>query len=261
MITAYSAGISATMATVLGYLYMPLSAVLSNWIFGRWYGWLEWQALLLITLGAILFAVLQQSGRSSSDTSKLGICSILFAVVLSCAGSLLAEKIMKSNADIPFYTQKVHLDLGGFLLAVAMLFVIGCVSTRPKDAFWKDRLVNGEEASGLFVGWEPKTFSAVALSLVQGWVGGLLAKKLSSVVKAAAQCLSLLVIYYIGDLVLRGLPFDWAFSTIAMVVMLSVQIFVQAGQRVKDATPAKNSPEPDSPQQNIELQSRKSEST
>lgn len=69
------------------------------------------------------------------------------------------------------------------------------------------------------------------------------------------------MIYYIGDLVLKGLPFDWAFSTIAMVVMLSVQIFVQAGQRVKNSTPAKNSPEPDSPQQNIELQSRKSEST
>lgn len=79
--------------------------------------------------------------------------------------------------------------------------------------------------------------------------------------KAAAQCLSLLVIYYIGDLVLKGKPFDWAFSTIAMVVMLSVNIFVQAGLRVKNASPGKKSPESDPPQQNIELQSPKPEST
>ncbi|CAE7901073.1 PHT1-6, partial [Symbiodinium microadriaticum] len=50
-----------------------------------------------------------------------------------------------------------------------------------------------------------------------------------------SQCLSLLIVYFFGDLVLRGLAFDWIVGAAAIVVALSVQVFTLAGQRRKEA--------------------------
>lgn len=50
------------------------------------------------------------------------------------------------------------------------------------------------------------------------------------------QCLSLLIVYFFGDLVLRGLAFDWIVGAAAIVVALSVQVFTLAGQRRKEAS-------------------------
>jgi len=47
--------------------------------------------------------------------------------------------------------------------------------------------------------------------------------------------LSLLIIYFFGDLVLRGMAFDWIVGAAAVVVALSVQVFTLAGQRRRAA--------------------------
>ncbi|CAL1138855.1 unnamed protein product [Cladocopium goreaui] len=69
-------------------------------------------------------------------------------VVSSCIGSLMCEKIMKAR-PYPFYTQKVHLEFGGLATATAMLFIVGSLSSRPEDAFWKQRSVDGVMKAGL----------------------------------------------------------------------------------------------------------------
>ena len=47
--------------TVVGNVYMPLSALLSRWIFRRSYSFLEWIALTVLMLSASSFVLLQNS--------------------------------------------------------------------------------------------------------------------------------------------------------------------------------------------------------
>eukprot|EP00913_Durusdinium_trenchii_P023674 g22238.t3 len=196
-IKAYGAGISASVNTVLGYFYMPMSALLSRWVSSQAYSRLEWLALALLSLTAVVFCF----SRSTEDaTSTLAIACCVGSVVSSCIGSLMCEKIMKAR-PYPFYTQKVHLEFGGLATATAMLFVVGSLSSRPEDAFWKQRPANGQMEAGLFVGWSYKTAAALTAAAFQSWLGGLVSKRLSTVVRSVAQCCSLLIIYFLGDLV------------------------------------------------------------
>lgn len=233
-IKAYGAGISASVNTVLGYFYMPMSALLSRWVFQRAYSALEWLSLVLLSLTAVVFCLLRSSRSSEASTSTLAIACCIGSVVSSCIGSLMCEKIMKAR-PYPFYTQKVHLEFGGLATATAMLFIVGSLSSRPEDAFWKQRSVDGVMEAGLFVGWSFKTAAALTAAVLQSWLGGLVSKRLSTVVRSVAQCLSLLIIYFFGDLVLRGMAFDWIVGAAAVVVALSVQVFTLAGQRRRTA--------------------------
>lgn len=233
-IKAYGAGISASVNTVLGYFYMPMSALLSRWVFQRAYSALEWLSLVLLSLTAVVFCLLRSSRSSEASTSTLAIACCIGSVVSSCIGSLMCEKIMKAR-PYPFYTQKVHLEFGGLATATAMLFIVGSLSSRPEDAFWKQRSVDGVMKAGLFVGWSFKTAAALTAAVLQSWLGGLVSKRLSTVVRSVAQCLSLLIIYFFGDLVLRGMAFDWIVGAAAVVVALSVQVFTLAGQRRRAA--------------------------
>jgi len=137
---------------------------------------------------------------------------------------------MKAGAS-PFYVQKVHLEVGGLLSAVAMLFISGVLSKRPNDAFWKKRDIGGGRMeSGIFVAWDAKIVLVLVAQVVQSWLGGLVAKRLSTVVRAVAQCLSLLLIYFVGDLVLKHVAFDWPVGSMALAVALTVQVFSLAGK-------------------------------
>eukprot|EP00439_Symbiodinium_sp_Y106_P031761 s4887_g3.t2 len=185
--------------------------------------------------------LLRRNTRSEEgQTSNVAVVCCLGSVVSSCIGSLMCEKIMKAR-PYPFYTQKVHLEFGGFATATAMLFVVGILSSRPQD-WGETRDVDGKEEelqpqiAGLFVGWSIKTVAALTAGVFQSWLGGLVSKRLSTVVRSVAQCLSLLIVYFFGDLVLRGLAFDWIVGAAAIVVALSVQVFTLAGQRRKEAS-------------------------
>mmetsp|Transcript_66842 Transcript_66842/g.211566 ORF Transcript_66842/g.211566 Transcript_66842/m.211566 type:complete len:159 (-) Transcript_66842:92-568(-) len=86
-------------------------------------------------------------------------------------------------------------------------------------------------AEGVFVGWGIKAIAALAASTAQSWLAGLVAKRLSTVTRSVVQCLELIIIYFVGDLVLKGLPFDWPVGSMALAVALTVQVFAQAGRK------------------------------
>lgn len=231
-IKAFGLGINPAVSTVLGYLYMPLSAILSRWFFGRAYSPLEWLALVQISVSATLFVLLRNS-RSESTTAVGAVICVLLATLCSCMGSLGAEGLMKAQ-DKPFYMQKVSLEYGGLLASCCGLFIVGAVSSADADAFWKPRDVGGGDIqAGIFVGWSHRTAIALVATLVHSWLGGVVSKLLSTVVKAVAQCLSLLIVYFFGDLVLRAVPFDWVLGVAAVVVALSVRVFAVAGMKEK----------------------------
>ena len=74
------------MSKVIGNVYMPLSALLSRWIFRRSYSFLEWIALTVPTAGSL--------GCTDSITSQIDsfgkggcvcFCSMLFPDILEVA--------------------------------------------------------------------------------------------------------------------------------------------------------------------------------
>jgi len=230
-IMAYSAGVSGMENTVVGNVYLPLSALLSRWIFRRSYSFLEWIALTALMLSASVFVLLQQSpsGEVSSHIFSTGILYVILSVCMSCLASMLSEKIMKAGSS-PFYIQKVNLDIGSFITSVIMLFVCGMASQRPNDAFWKSRDVDGRMEAGIFVAWDARMVLVLVVTLLQNWLAGLVAKRLSTVIRSSAQQLSLLIVYFVGDIWLNHVVFDWPVGTTALVIALSVQVFALAGQ-------------------------------
>ncbi|CAJ1392966.1 unnamed protein product [Effrenium voratum] len=234
-IMAYSAAVSGMLNTVVGNLYLPLSALLSRWIFGRSYSFLEWLALTVLMLSASVFVLLQDSpkGDTPANIFSTGICYVLLSVCMSCLASMLSEKIMKAGSS-HFYIQKVNLDVGSFATSVLMLWVCGVTSQRPQDAFWKERDVGGGKMeAGVFVGWDWRMMLVLVVTLLQNWLAGFVAKRLSTVIRSSAQQLSLLIVYFLGDIWLNHKTFDWPVGTTALVIGLSVQVFAFAGQADK----------------------------
>ncbi|CAE7759506.1 unnamed protein product, partial [Symbiodinium sp. CCMP2456] len=111
-----------------------------------------------------------------------------------------------------------------------MLFVCGMASQRPNDAFWKSRDVDGRMEAGIFVAWDARMVLVLVVTLLQNWLAGLVAKRLSTVIRSSAQQLSLLIVYFVGDIWLNHVVFDWPVGTTALVIALSVQVFALAGQ-------------------------------
>jgi hypothetical protein len=225
------------MSTVVGYSYMPLSALLSRFVFSRYYSALEWLALFLITLAACLFALLDTATDGDDDAlSKLpimGIIMVLCSVAFSCIGSLLAEKILKFGR-LPFYTQKVHLEVGTLATAIVMLFVVGEVSNRDVDAFWKPRKVhNSPITSGPWVCWNVPVVWCLLVATVQSWLGGLVSKRLSTVVRAVAQSSALLFVWIGGEIIMEHKNFDIGVGMSSLVLIMSVLLFSQAGNQRK----------------------------
>jgi len=262
--SAYALGISASVATVLGYIYMPICAIASYWVFNRCYMWLEWLALTMVACSAVAFVDLRQvyettktSSTDEESTSTLAVVLVLASACISVAASLLFEKIMKGER-LPFYIQKNHLEIGGVITALIMFFPISFISGRDTDAFWKERPVapfggscestcwvepglcsnagcSCSCGSGMLVGWlSLPVLGALAANMTQSWLGGLLAKRFSSVDKAVAQCLSLLVTYFVGDLWInqKSGGGDISMTLVAFVVPVTVFLFQSAAQEM-----------------------------
>jgi len=268
---AYAHGVSAPVATALGYVYMPISAVLSRFLLGKYYMWLEWFSLLILTFAAAAFGVMEdffsakQSGRSSQEQASnfvamlFVVCSALFSV---CA-SLIAEKVLKEEANVPFHIQKVRLDLGSVGITLLLLPVIGLVSTRVQDAFWKCRPLEPTCGSpyqdvcwaaqtfhcdpacpctqgwGVFVAWgDWRVLLALVVNIAQGWFTGVVIKQYSTVMRAVAQASTILVIYMIGDpLVNSGSAHNAPLTLVVFLIPLSTIVFlVSASEMEKVAT-------------------------
>lgn len=253
---AYANGISAAVATALGYIYMPLSALVSRWVLNKYYIWLEWFSLFMLTFASAVFGYLQNhfssGGSASQGSSALGVVLVIASAVASVLGSLVAEKVLKAE-ELPFHVQKVALDFGSVLSTCLLFPIIGFLSSRPQDAFWKLRPLQGacDDAlcwargptegcadpacscacgAGVFVAWDSwLVIFALFVSVAQGWLTGKIIKEFSTVLRAIAQSSTILVIYFIGDpLLCSHCAMNWPLTLVAFMVPLSTATFMVA---------------------------------
>lgn len=261
---AFAMGISSALYLVIGKFYTPVAAFCARWIMGKFYMWLEWFAIIILTISSATFGILQAySVRDGIPHvgSIIAMCLVLGSAAISALASLATERILKDETDKPFHLLKVSLDAGSVLSSLVLIPVIGYIATRPQDVPWVSRPESYDTCpgdsvcwdlsagtcsnpacscpcvEGIFAGWHNWVLSmAVVVNTVQGWMVGKVTQQFSVLHRAIADSFSLLMIYFIGDPLLNGKSLDnHALNIVAMIVPLSTATFSVASSEMQSA--------------------------
>jgi len=250
--------------------------------------WLEWLALVLLTLACAIFGFLQNffetKGSQEKGSQLLAMLLVVASACVSVMASLVSEKVLQDE-DLPFRVQKVSLDIGSLVGTVAFLPIIGFISTRPQDAFWKVRPISVQchddacwkvSAGGycsspdcrcpcsnaFWVAWDEWwVIMALAVNVLQSWLTGVVIKQFSTVLRAIAQGTTILAIYFVGDPLLNPssvhnltltliafiVPFSTALFNIAVSEMEKVMALIPAAARHGEASPRVTCMRPSAP--------------
>jgi len=258
---AFANGITSSLYVVLGKFYTPVAALGARWIMGKFYMWLEWFALVILTLSSVVFGYLKSfnvtdANGLSKDEPIAGMLLVLASAATSAVGSLVTEKILKGE-QVPFHLQKVRLDMGSILSSFVLLPAIGMIATRPQDIPWAQRPTSygtcpwdsvcwqkphsNHSCSnpdchcdcerGIFAGWDLGWDSwvlvfAVLVNTTQGWLVGKVTQRFSVVHRAIADSFSLLTIYFVGDPIFNHTSLaNVSLNLVAFIVPLSTATF------------------------------------
>eukprot|EP00928_Gymnodinium_smaydae_P021702 TRINITY_DN18498_c0_g1_i1.p1 TRINITY_DN18498_c0_g1~~TRINITY_DN18498_c0_g1_i1.p1 ORF type:complete len:504 (+),score=86.24 TRINITY_DN18498_c0_g1_i1:39-1514(+) len=176
------------------------------------------------------------------DNDNSGLLYGIAAVTCNCIGSLVAEKILKGDASTPFPTQKAHMELTGFPVALAMSVIVPLYidSKGGKAVWWRD---NGVEGSGLgfFQGYTYMTCVTIALQITLAWMGGFIVKQFSSVVKIIAKCAAL-----IATIILNGTLMKPCHANPLPLTMYSLALIIAADTVLLSFMPKEKKPAPSS---------------
>jgi len=222
----------------------------------------------VLTFACGIFGFLQNFLTRGPDDGGSQILAMLLVVASACASvmaSLVSEKVLQEEDHLPFRVQKVSLDIGSVVGTLVLLPIIGFVSARPQDAFWKVRPVDPHCAekvcwevsasgycsnplctcpcsSAFWVAWDNWwVIVALAVNVLQGWLTGVVIKQFSTVLRAIAQGTTILAIYFVGDPLLNHTQLNLTLTLIALIVPLSTALFnvaVSEMERVMALIPA-----------------------
>lgn len=264
---AYSLGMSAALALVLGKFYTPVAAVGARWVLGKYYMWLEYVAIAILTLASVVFGYLQVFGPDVKQKSGLAAMMLVLGAATTAAfNSLITEKILKGE-QVSFHLQKVRLDVSSIISTIVLIPLVGLITSRPQEIPWVTRPESyscpaasvcwklSEHTcahpactchcdSGVFAGWTSQSIKVILLALVintvYGWLVGKLVQSFSTLHRAIADSFSLLVIYFVGDPLLNHSNLsNMSLNLVAFIVPLSTGIFAVAAsemQKVMEAT-------------------------
>ncbi|CAK0795153.1 unnamed protein product [Prorocentrum cordatum] len=205
LLSAYRIGTPAAEVVTVGYIYLPVSVVLSYYIFRRRYGRLEWLSVGMMTLAILTFVLLREESKNPLGRfRRRGFCLVVGAVFISVLGSILAEKIFKQRSiargssqqphQDRFYLMKLHLDYSSLVVSCALWFTPAPVANLFGDFF--EQWSNSPEWFGT---WGRYQFLMVVVSVGQGWAAGLVTKEFSTAVKAVLQTLSVITVMLLSD--------------------------------------------------------------
>lgn len=263
---AYSQGMNAALALIIGKLYTPVAAIGARWVLNKYYMWLEYVAIAILTLASMIFGYLQAFSPGSGpawdggmDSMRVAMLLVVGSAVASAFNSLLTERILKGD-KARYHVQKVRLDTSCIVSALAFIPIIALISNRAQANPWAVRPIDGaacpkesvcwatdgcsnpacecECGSGIFAGWIPSVLGVIILALVintgYGWLVGKLVQAFSTIDRAIADAFSLLLVYFIGDPLLNGTSLgNMCLNLVAFIVPLSTSIFAVASTEMQ----------------------------
>jgi len=144
MSMAMGMGISGSLSVVIGKIYLPICAIASRCLLGKYYMWLEWFAIIILTLDSAAFGFLKNMGAGGGGrpTKEPAIVACALSAASSAMSAVVMEKLMKSEPGKPFMMQKLRSDFACFAWSIAFLPVMGWLASPEhfaKGAFWRYR--------------------------------------------------------------------------------------------------------------------------
>jgi len=206
---------------IVGQLRLPMLALASTFLLGRYYSAVKWQVIGMITSSCIAFVMIKGQGRTAKGMSWkwAGLSQLLAWVVLNVIGGIVAERAYKIDT-LPFYAQKVAEDIGHLLVTTVMLY--GVV---PRFDPGENVLDRTQRPGGFFDAWDFRTVVAVAFLFADAWIGNLLLKEFSSVTRSIAKAFAISVVYFCSFVYSADRRANPALTLVAMLVIQSSVLF------------------------------------
>jgi len=101
--------------------------------------WLEWFAIIILTLDSMAFGFLKDMGAGGRPTNKIAVLACLLSATSSAMSAMVMEKLMKSEPGKPFMIQKLRTDVACFLWSIVFLPIMGWLANPQhfaKGAYW-----------------------------------------------------------------------------------------------------------------------------
>lgn len=177
----------------------------------------------------------------ASHTDWFGLMFRLLAIIFACSGSLRSEKLMKSTATTPFPIQNAHMEMTAFPVAIAMSFIVPLwIDTNDGNAIWWTKNEAEGSGEGFFQGYTYLTLIAIALDILLSWMGGIIIKQLSTLVKSLAKSSSMLLTVICTGTFLKPCqadPLPITMYSLAFVVAAGTVLFTTMPKRDSSSAP------------------------
>ena len=154
-------------------------------------------------------------GTSQPGSKNLGIAYLGAWILTIVSASLITEKFLKASGKTPFYIQKMQLEMSGVWVSVFSAFFVPAVvqggawdPLAAKRLWWTATELKCEGridpktvgGNGLFEGFYGRAWVQLSCAILQGWLGGIIVKRFSTVVKNIAKSLSLILTVFSNEI-------------------------------------------------------------
>mmetsp|Transcript_68282 Transcript_68282/g.113032 ORF Transcript_68282/g.113032 Transcript_68282/m.113032 type:complete len:473 (+) Transcript_68282:131-1549(+) len=188
----------------------------------------------------------------ASRTDFQGLIFSVLATFFNCIGSLYFEKMMKITASTPFPTQKVQLETTGFLVAIAMSFIVPLwIDDKGGKAIWWAKNEAEGSGEGFFQGYNSLTIIVIGFDMLMAWMSGIIVKQFSAVVQKIAKCFILLLTVFSAGTFLKPCHADPLPMTMYSLAFITAAATLLFGTMPKEgatrAPPTQVRPSPQEP--------------
>lgn len=112
---AFSQGMNTALALVLGKFYILVAAIGARWVRGKFYMWLEYVAIAILTLALVTFGYLQAFDIASGVPSLSSLTSMILMIcsaAIAAVNSLITERILRGvTIEAHFHPGSIGLDI------------------------------------------------------------------------------------------------------------------------------------------------------
>lgn len=133
---------------------------------------------------------------SESSNVLTGLLLTGIFILTTAACGVYSELVLKKDHHVPFYVQKVFLELPGGIFSVLCTWLI-----RPllvSHGIGGEKLKQSFLETGLFQGWDSATVvTTFVFLLAKSWLSGILVKQLSAVAKQVCSIVSVATLYFV----------------------------------------------------------------
>lgn len=263
-----------------------LLALLSWATFGKKPTMVDWVLLTVISLGAMSYAMMSSTENKVKrlvkelEDTRAGVAVeltkeedgdydyfrggliTLVVVLLQCVASLWAEYFLKKDKHLPFYVQKIYIEVPGLLAAV--LLASPLVSSVAIHFGVKKKGDMNIFNDGFFAGWNPTVLLHFIFFMSISWLSGLMVKVWSSLIKQLCKVNVVGLLYFLSLVHLKcplkdvwWCPSNIKSATINMVVVDLVVVFSVVAyvllQNKQASTQNKHSPQEPAGLNEVEL--------